>query len=438
MHVERRSVVRGWISLVAAVLVVGGAAGAASAARSAPRASGTITLELPKAFNPIPPRGGHDLYHCALLDPKVTTDQMITSTTFTPGTPFEVHHAVMYWVPPSQAGAARKLDGGGRGWTCFGGPGIGGVGTIADLGATSWLSGWGPGHGTDKEPAGTGMPLPAGSLIVMQIHYNLLAGHKPDRSKLVLQTVPAAGSGLLPLKIDLYPTAIDVPCPTGVTGKLCSRAASLADIGKRFGKNAVTFDNILEDVCHRGTPVASDTTSCTWPVASTAYIWRITPHMHLLGVSFRVTLDPGTANQKVLLNVPIYNFHYQRAYDMSSPVQVGPGDRIQVSCTFNPLLRGELQYLKNLPPRYVLWADGSSDEMCLAIMGVTASLTPPNAAALAREGPSAPQWPASLVRAADAVARGRSAARAEERLVIGDTSDAGNTPSGLAFCGVSF
>lgn len=437
---ERRSIVRGWISFAVAVLVVGAAAGVAAAAGAAPHVtSTTITMELPKAFNPIPPPGGHDLYHCALLNPKVTTDDMITSTTFTPGTPFEVHHAVMYWVPPSQAAAARKMNDGGKGWTCFGGPGIGGVGTIADLGSTAWLSGWGPGHGTDKEPTGTGMPLPAGSLIVMQIHYNLLAGHKPDRSKLTLKVVPAAGSGLLPLKIDLYPTAIDIPCPKGVTGKLCSRSASLADIGKRFGKSAITFDNLLEEACHGGVPVASDTTSCTWPIFSTAYIWRITPHMHLLGVSFRVTLDPGTANQKVLLNVPSYDFHYQRAYDMSSPVEVGPGDKLQVSCTFNPVLRSELPYLKDLPPRYVLWADGSSDEMCLAIMGVTDSLTPPSNAALAKDGVPTPQWPTLLVREA-ARSDGARAVSAEELRVTGDLSDggAGSTSTGLAFCGVSF
>jgi hypothetical protein len=420
-----------------------GAAAIASAASShaaSPRGT-TITLELPKAFNPIAPKGGHDLYHCALLDPDVTVDQMITATTFTPGTPFEVHHAVLYWVPPTQAAAAWKMNDNGKGWTCFGGPGIGGVGTIADLGSSSWLSGWAPGHGTDKEPTGTGMPLPVGSLIVMQIHYNLLAGHKPDRSKIKLKMVPAAGSNLLPLKIDLFPAPIDLPCPAGVTGKLCNRAASLVDIGKRFGKSAITFDNLLEDVCSGGVPVVSDTSTCTWtiPKGGTAYIWRITPHMHLLGVSFSFNLIPkGTSDPENLLTVPSYNFHYQRGYDMKAPVKVVPGDQLQVSCTFNPVLRGELPYLKDLPPRFVLWADGSSDEMCLAIVSVTSSLTLSGSSSTANEGPGVPQWPAALVAAG---ARGRLSSRALASSEVAISQELGDTDgflSKLGLCGVTY
>lgn len=66
---------------------------------------------------------------------------------------------------------------------------------------TPWLAAWAPGHGKDVQPAGTGTPLPKGSLVVMQVHYNLLRGDKPVRAKLVLTTVPATAhlkpSGLL-------------------------------------------------------------------------------------------------------------------------------------------------------------------------------------------------------------------------------------------------
>jgi hypothetical protein len=436
--VHRSNLIRVVTSSVICAVVIGMAVVASAATRPATESRATtITLELPKAFNPIPPKGSTDLYHCALLNPNVKTDQMITSTTFKPGTPFEVHHAVIYWVPPSQVKSAEKLNDHGKGWTCFGGPGIGGVGTFADLGSASWLSGWGPGHGTDNEPTGTGMPLPTGSMVVMQIHYNLLAGHKPDRSKLSFTMVPAAGSDLLPLKIDLFPTAIDIPCPAGVTGKLCNRAASLADVGKRFGKGAIQFDNLLEEACNGGVPVPSDTTNCVWNINSTAYIWRITPHEHLLGLSMKVTLNPGTADSKVLLNAP-YDFHDQRGYDMAAPVEVVPGDKLQVSCTYNPLLRGELPYLKNLPPRYVLWADGSSDEMCLAIASVTSSLTLSSSASAMAQGPGTPQWPAALL---DAGAKGHneSATAAMEQAITQDLGDGGGGfESRFGLCGASF
>ena len=53
-----------------------------------------------------------------------------------------------------------------------------------------WIAAWAPGWGSDRLRAGTGVALPAGSRIVMQVHYNLLNGRRPDRSRAVLTTVP--------------------------------------------------------------------------------------------------------------------------------------------------------------------------------------------------------------------------------------------------------
>jgi hypothetical protein len=88
----------------------------------------------------------------------------------------------------------------------------------------------------------------------------------------------------------------------------------------------------------------------------------------------RVTLNPGTKDAKLLLDVPNYDFNYQRSYNLKSPVLVHPGDRIEVSCTYNPRLRQEIPYTRNLAPQYITWGDGSADEMCLAI----ALMTPVN------------------------------------------------------------
>jgi hypothetical protein len=39
-----------------------------------------------------------------------------------------------------------------------------------------------------------------------------------------------------------------------------------------------------------------------------------------------------------------------------------------VSCTYNPQLAQEIPALRKLPPHFVTWGDGSSDEMCLGLM----------------------------------------------------------------------
>jgi hypothetical protein len=349
--------------LVAGTLVLGSAP---AGAQSSPPIT-TLSLQSPTAYKPAPPNGGTDDYHCTLVNPNVKQNSFIVSSQFFPNS-IEVHHAILFLVPPALAAQAEAANVGGNGWTCFGETALPGA-SLAHIGETPWLSAWAPGHGEDVLPAGTGQPLPAGSLVVMQIHYNLLLGDKPVRAKLQLHTV-AASTPLRPMSLALMPAPPDIPCPAGVTGPLCNRTASLADLGQRFGPGQVGFVNTIESICGRSRddPPAGDTTSCIWPVNQAGTIVRTAAHMHLLGQGMQITLNPGTPGQRTILNVPNYNFHFQRAYDLQRPIPVVPGDKIQVTCTYDPTLRQELPSLRNLPPRFVTWGDGSSDEMCLGLV----------------------------------------------------------------------
>jgi hypothetical protein len=348
--------------LVGAIVVGSSAAGAQGSARVT-----TVTLEAPKAYTPHAPNGGTDDYHCALVNPHATQNSFIVSSQFYPDSK-EVHHAILFLVPPGLARQAEANNPGDKGWTCFGETALPGA-SLAHIGDTPWLSAWAPGHGEDVLPAGTGQPLPKGSLVIMQIHYNLLVGDKPVQAKLVLHTVPAS-TPLRPLSLALMPAPPDVPCAAGVSGPLCTRDASLADLGQRFGPDAVGFVNTLESVCGRNAadPPAGDTTSCVWPVSKAGTVVRVGAHMHLTGRSLQIILNPGTPTQQTLLDVPNYNFDYQRGYTLKTPVAVVPGDKIEVTCTYDPALRQELPALRKLPPRFVTWGDGSSDEMCLGLV----------------------------------------------------------------------
>jgi hypothetical protein len=353
----------GALMLVTGTFVVGSVP---AGAQSSPPVT-TLTLQSPHAYKPDPPNGGTDDYHCTLVNPNVSQNSFIVSSEFYPDS-IEVHHAILFLVPPALASEAESVNQGGKGWTCFGETALPRAG-LGDIGETPWLSAWAPGHGEDVLPIGTGQPLPKGSLVVMQIHYNLLLGDKPVRAKLVLHTVPAS-TPLRPMSLALMPAPPDIPCPAGVTGPLCTRSAALADLGQRFGQDQVGFVDTLESLCGRNVadPPAGDATSCTMPVTKAGTIVRVGAHMHLLGRTLQIILNPGTPTQKTVLDVSNYNFHYQKAYDLSTPVPVVPGDRIQVSCSYDPTLRQELPSLRNLPPRFVTWGDGSSDEMCLGLV----------------------------------------------------------------------
>ena len=74
----------------------------------------------------------------------------------------------------------------------------------------------------------------------------------------------------------------------------------------------------------------------------------------------------------MLLNVKDFNFDYQRGYDMKPWVQINPGNKIEVSCTYDPKIHDVNPQLRQAPHRFVTWGDGSSDEMCLGLVSTVA------------------------------------------------------------------
>lgn len=361
-------------------------ASASSAHASAPTVS-QLVLQAPTAYKPKAPAGGTDDYHCTLLNPHLKKNAFITSVDFQANSP-EVHHEITYEVPPDLVAQAEAQNDGGKGWTCFGESSLSGSGANSLDGGTPWLTAWGPGHNVSKEPAGTGAPMPKGSLVIVQEHYNLLVGDKPVRSKLTISTVPST-TPLRPLRLQLAAAPPDVPCPPSASGPMCSRSAELASVGQRFGADQEGLVDALETFCghNPADPPVGDTTSCTWPIFGKGNIVELAAHMHLLGVSMKFVLDPNTPKQRTLLDVSNYDFHYQRGYVLSKPVPVGPGDSLGITCTYDPTREQELPILRKVPAHFVTWGDGSTDEMCLGLMFMTPPTTEAESTALSHAFP---------------------------------------------------
>ena len=89
--------------------------------------------------------------------------------------------------------------------------------------------------------------------------------------------------------------------------------------------------------------------------------------MHLLGRASPWCSIPGTPEARTVLNVPSYNFHDQRSYNLAAPIHVTAGEPVQVSCSYDPTLAQELPVLRKAPPHFVTWGDGSTDEMCIGL-----------------------------------------------------------------------
>ena len=330
----------------------------------------------PAAYLPRGAEGAGDDYRCFLLDPQLTEDVFVTSARIEPGVAAIVHHVILFRVPPASLAAARALDRAapGQGWSCFGGTGIGADArdAIGSLENAPWISAWAPGSGTQRLGGDLGIPLARGSQVVMQVHYNLANGPRPDRSRAVLTTVPAS-TGRTPVETVLLPAPVELPCPTGTRAPLCDRTAALAAQVGRYGSTAGLIPVGLLLLCGKNaaTPVGGPTTFCDRRIDRPTTIRAVAGHMHLLGRSIQIVLNPGTARERVLLEIPRWDFHWQGSYALVKPVQAAPGDVVRVTCTHDAELRSKVAPPSARAPRYTLWGEGTADEMCLGILQVT-------------------------------------------------------------------
>jgi mono/diheme cytochrome c family protein len=336
-----------------------------------------LDLRMQAAYTPSAPKGVTDDYHCFLLDPKQSQDSFVTSARIEPGQPKIVHHVILFRVPAGQLAEAKRLDASdaGPGWSCFGGTGLpagDGAGLADSLNNANWIAAWAPGWGGNRLPDGTGVSLPAGSGIVMQVHYNLLNGRAPDRSRALLTVAPAS-SDVTPLQTVLLPGPVELACAKSEHGPLCDRTNALFALSRKYGSGAALVPAGLLILC-RGSaanPVPSAVSTCDRTISQPTTIYVAAGHMHLLGASIKVELNPGTPHAKVLLDIPRWDFHWQNAYTLADPVKAEPGDVVRVTCRHDVRYRTHGGHGVPATPRYVLWGEGTTDEMCLGILQVT-------------------------------------------------------------------
>ena len=337
-----------------------------------------VRVGMPATYHPTSRNGATDDYRCFLLDPKLTQNVFVTSARIEPGASRVVHHVILFKETPAQVAEAKRLDAAsaGLGWPCFGGTGIGleasPGGVEAALNDANWISAWAPGWGGGRLPDGNGVPLAAGSQIVMQVHYNLLNGRTPDRSQAVLTVAPTS-AGLTPAQTMLLPAPVELACAKSEHGPLCNREAALQNLVSKYGANAGVAPAGLLLLCGKdaANPRPSVVTTCDRRIATPTKILVAAGHMHLLGASIRLTLNPGTPRARVLLDIPHWSFHWQNAYTLAKAVETKSGDVVRVTCHYDVGKRMHLGRAVARTPRYVLWGEGTTDEMCLGILQVT-------------------------------------------------------------------
>ena len=353
-------------------------------ASTQPEGGGKVIAALASPqYLPNPPEGGNDEYRCFLLDPKFAEDTFLESVSIIPDNLKVAHHGILYRLSKASVAATQKLDqeSAAPGWPCFGDAGLPGTSTFAGAQASSWITFWAPGGNLKAYPIGTGMKFAVGDQFILQSHFMVMSGHaahadkadKSNASTTQVQYAKATGK-VAELNTMLIAAPIEVACGPKESGPLCNRAAALKDLTKRTSEKAALQEAGLLAICGKDprNPVASPVSECTQKISSNRKIYGSTPHMHQLGTKVSVWHTSGSTKVKTNLSERSqWNFDNQTTDWLSTPIDAKSGDTISISCTFDVGLRSLLPMYKEIAPNYIVWGEGTRDEMCLGIINYT-------------------------------------------------------------------
>lgn len=271
-----------------------------------------------------------DDYRCFVVGNELPSDLYAHAVAIHPDRAQMVHHVVLFEVPAAGVSKVRALLGkdGQVGYNCFGGAGSGDDAKV--------VMAWAPGGVPARFPAGTGLKIARGSLLVMQVHYNLKNGAQPDRTFAEMEVSMSAP----PRLAQIWPIAN----PRGLHIKA----------GDASARQTVQFP-IWQLQAYYGFP------------AGNLLVHGSAPHMHLLGRRQTVAVEDGP----LLLEIPRWDFNWQLPYAFQTPYELRPQDTLIITCEFDnspgnqPVIDGVRQ-----PPRDVGWGEGTTDEMCLNFLYV--------------------------------------------------------------------
>jgi hypothetical protein len=246
-----------------------------------------LIVEMPKPF-PVPASGTVE-YQFIVLPLDLREDRWVQMAEVRPSERGVVHHVVVYVREPGSVWLrtdSRRV-------------------TTSDI-----LALYTPGSAASVYPAGMAKKIPAGSDLVLQIHYTPAGKAAPDRTRvgLVFAKQPPAKRVLT---LQLNQTAFHIP---------------------------------------PGEPNYRVSASGTLP--NDALLLGFLPHMHLRGSAFEYEIVGEQGSIETLLRVKPYDFFWQLSYTFAEPMLLRKGTRLRATGWFdnsvnnprNPDPSGEVAY----------------------------------------------------------------------------------------------
>jgi peroxiredoxin len=290
-----------------------------------------LILTVPEDFQVGPT--GNDVFRCFVLPTNLTEDRYVESIEVRPGNSRIVHHSLIF---VDSAGQGRKLEKQLRDKPPVKDPHGGteldkGPGYYSGMGVgftpTGSLGGWAPGQLPRTLPDGTGIKLPKGSDVVMQVHYHRNGRLETDKTS-----------------IGLYfsKKKVERPFQGGVMAGLFLIIPAGNDHFVVKGTSYVNEEMVLYDIM---------------------------PHMHMVGKSIKVTMTPPAGKPTLLFNINQWDYNWQETYFFKEPLTLQPGTRLDLEAIYDNSSKNPSNPFN--PPRLVTLGEQTFNEMCFVFLGGT-------------------------------------------------------------------
>lgn len=247
-----------------------------------------LVLKMPRAKQL--PAAGDVPYQYIIIPTGFKSDRWVRMSEIRPSNPMVVHHAVAYirdpkssWLRGAPVGQAFSAD-------SLATPQLrrDAMWTTSDI-----LLVYAPGSLPDRWPSGFAKLIPAGSDIVLQMHYTTHGRAMQDQTSV---------------------------------GLVFSKAPPL----KRVLTLQLTNDRFLippGDPAHR--------VEVRGKLPNDALLLSFFPHMHLRGKTFEYNLIEPHGRVRTLLRIPHYDFFWQLSYRLAQPLPLKAGTILQAVATFD-------------------------------------------------------------------------------------------------------
>ena len=183
------------------------------------------------------------------------------------------------------------------------------------------VGGYAPGAGSYKSPKGYAITIPPKSDFVVQMHYHRTGKVETDFSSIELYFA----------KGEINPT-------------------------KEYRTSNINDENFF-----LMPPNQRKHTSYEWSAEEDLLIASISPHGHYLTLSQNLTLERPDGTVQTLVNVPKYDFNWQRLYTFREPVWVPKGSKVRVSSLLDNTSANP--HNPHKPPKAVFVGENTTDEM---------------------------------------------------------------------------